>query len=91
MTRPELHRIVERLDGLSEEELKMLRRELDSRITSMTHHGVTPATDEVLQNRLFEAGLLSEIKPSIRVSTGTDEQAPVSMQGETLADTIHRE
>jgi hypothetical protein len=91
MTRPELHRIVERLDDLTEEELKMLRRELDGRISSMTHQGVTPATDEVLQNRLFEAGLLSEIKTSIRVSTGTDEHAPISMQGEPLSDTINRE
>jgi hypothetical protein len=91
MTEPEFGRFIERLDTLSEEELRTLRRELDSRLAAMAHQGVTPETDEVLQNRLYEAGLLSEIKPSIRVSTGTEHQDPIKMQGEPLSETINRE
>ncbi len=91
MTQPEFRRLVERLDNMSEEEMKTLRRELDGRLAAMTHQGVTPATDEVLQNRLFEAGLLSEIKPSIRISTGTGQQDPITMRGEPLSETINRE
>ena len=48
-------------------------------------------SDEELQRRLFEARLLSEIKPPVRVATGTEEFTPVPIQGEPLSETIIRE
>jgi hypothetical protein len=91
MTQPEFGRLIERMADLSEEEMKTLRRELDSRLVAMAQQGAAPATDEVLQKRLFEAGLLSEIKPSIRASTGTDQQDPITIQGEPLWEVTTRE
>jgi hypothetical protein len=91
MTQAEFGRLVEGLDRLSEEEMKVLRRELDGRLAAKTHQGVTPATDEVLQNRLYEADLLSEIKSPVRVATGTDQQEPIVMRGEPLSESINRE
>jgi Arc/MetJ-type ribon-helix-helix transcriptional regulator len=49
------------------------------------------ASDEELQRRLFEAGLLSEIKPAVRVATGTEAFPPIPIQGEPLSETVIRE
>jgi len=47
--------------------------------------------DQEAQRRLFEAGLLSEIKPPRRVSTGTEEFTPIVIKGEPLSETVIRE
>ena len=47
--------------------------------------------DQEAQQQLFAAGLLSEIKPPRRVSTGTEQFTPVMIQGEPLSETIIRE
>ena len=47
--------------------------------------------DQEAQQRLYAAGLLSEIKPPRRVSTGTEHFTPVMIQGEPLSETIIRE
>jgi Arc/MetJ-type ribon-helix-helix transcriptional regulator len=49
------------------------------------------SADQELQRRLFDAGLLSEIKPPRRVSTGTERFTPVPIQGEPLSETVIRE
>jgi hypothetical protein len=71
--------------------MQTLRRELESRLVSRAVESTIPATDEPLQNRLFQAGLLSEIRPSIRVPTGTEQFTPVAIEGEPLSQTIIRE
>jgi Arc/MetJ-type ribon-helix-helix transcriptional regulator len=43
------------------------------------------------QQRMLAAGLLSEIKPPRRVSTGTEQFTPITIQGEPLSETIIRE
>ena len=47
--------------------------------------------DQEAQRRLFAAGLLSEIKPPVRVLTGTERFSPIPIQGEPLSETIIRE
>jgi len=84
MSQPEFDQVLGKLDSLSEEQMKTIRRALDTRLSSMAQYGHSIATDEVLQNRLFEAGLLSEIKPPIRVPTGTEQLTPITIKGELL-------
>jgi Arc/MetJ-type ribon-helix-helix transcriptional regulator len=49
------------------------------------------SADQEVQRRLFDAGLLSEIRPPRRVSTGTERFTPVPIQGEPLSETVIRE
>jgi hypothetical protein len=91
MTQSEFTQILDSLDSLSPEQMRTLRRELESRLASRAVESAMPATDEPLQSRLFQAGLLSEIKSSIRVPTGTEQFTPVSIQGESLSETIIQE
>jgi Arc/MetJ-type ribon-helix-helix transcriptional regulator len=51
---------------------------------------VEQLADQEAQKRLFAAGLLSEIKPPRRVSTGTEQFTPLMIQGEPLSETIIR-
>ena len=46
---------------------------------------------EELQRRLFEAGLLSEIKPPITDLTPYQNRQAISIQGEPLSETVIRE
>jgi Arc/MetJ-type ribon-helix-helix transcriptional regulator len=52
---------------------------------------VEQLADQEAQQRLFASGLLSEIKPPRRVSTGTEQFTPLMIQGEPLSETIIRE
>ncbi len=47
--------------------------------------------DQEAQQRMYAAGLLNEIKPPRRVSTGTERFTPITIQGEPLSETIIRE
>jgi len=81
---------------LSPEQMRQLRRELDSKLALSAVHGEPPLTEEELadqeaQRRLLAAGIISEIKPSRRVSTGTERFTPIPIQGEPLSETIIRE
>ena len=89
MSHNEFNYIVESLGELSPEQLDQLRRELDGEIARAAKQ---PAVaDEELQRRLFVAGLLSEIKPAVRIDTGTERFTPVPIAGEPLSETIIRE
>jgi len=63
MTQVEFNRFLNNLQALSSEQMRHLRRELDNKLTDVATQAA--ATDEMLQRRLVEAGLLSEIKPPI--------------------------
>ena len=94
MTQSEFNHLLGSIDELSPEQMRQLRRELDSRLAVAP--GEPPLTeaeraDQELQRRLSEAGLLSEIKPPRRVSTGTEQFTPIPIQGEPLSETIIRD
>ena len=95
MTHSDFNHLRGCINALSLEQMRQLRRELDSKLASSPASCQTPLTEEELadqeaQRRLFEAGLLSEIKPSRRVSTGTEEFTPITMKGEPLSETVIR-
>ncbi|MGO9597057.1 MAG: hypothetical protein ACLP7Q_03455 [Isosphaeraceae bacterium] len=86
MTHSEFNHLLGSIDALSPEQMRQLRRKLDSRLASPAVPGEPSLTeeelaDQELQSRLFEAGLLSEIKPPRRVSTGTERFTPIPIQG----------
>ena len=96
MTHSEFNHLLGSIDALSPEQMRQLRRELDSKLACSCASNQPPLTEEELadqeaQHRLFEAGLLSEIKPPRRVSTGTEEFTPIVIKGEPLSETVIRE
>jgi|ERR1017187_8383168 hypothetical protein len=96
MTHTEFNYLLGSINALSPEQMRQLRRELDSKLASPAIRSEPPLTDEELadeesQRRLLEAGVISEIKPSRRISTGTEQFTPIVIQGEPLSETIIRE
>jgi hypothetical protein len=96
MTHSEFNHLLGSINALSPEQMWQLRRELDRELASPPIHGDPPLTEEELadqeaQRRLLAAGVISEIKPSRRVATGTERFTPISIQGEPLSETIIRE
>ena len=88
MTQREFSDLLESVPHLSPEQLLRLRTEVDNRLAAPP----TPAaSDEELQRRLLEAGILGELKPSLRVDTGTERFTPITISGEPLSETVIRE
>ena|SRR5438046_1222459 len=54
-------------------------------------HAEEEPSDQELQRRLFEAGVLSEIKPPITDLTPYHHRQAVPVQGEPLSETVLRE
>jgi Arc/MetJ-type ribon-helix-helix transcriptional regulator len=60
---------------------------------SFNQSALTPEelAEQELQRRLFEAGVVSEIKPPRRFTPERERFTPVPIQGEPLSETIIRE
>jgi hypothetical protein len=96
MTHSEFNHLLDSITALSPEQMRQLRCELDRKLASSPASCQPPLSEEELadqeaQRRLFEAGLLSEIKPPRRVSTGTEEFTPIVITGEPISETVIRE
>jgi len=96
MTQSEFNHILGSVSALSPEQMRQLRCELDSKLALSAVQGEPPLTegelaDQEAQRRLLAAGVISETKPSRRVSTGTERFTPIPIQGEPLSETIIRE
>jgi hypothetical protein len=96
MSQSEFENLLTSLDALASAQIEQLRRELDNRL-SPPRSSIEPsltedeAHDQYVQQRLFDAGLLSEIKPSRREPSNTEEFVPIVIDGEPLSETIIRE
>lgn len=66
-------------------------RNLETQTTTQPPSVCSIEKFQALQQRLFEAGLISEIRPAVRVDTGTDRFIPIKIEGEPLSETIIRE
>ena len=96
MINSEFNYLLDRLSALSPEQMRLLRRELDTKLASSAMADPSDRSDEILadqelQRRLLEAGLVSEIKPAGRIATPTERFTPVPIRGEPLSETIIRE
>ena len=64
---------------------------IDGGLNSPTDLTEQELTGQELQLRLFNAGLLSEIKPPLRDLTPYRDRKAVPIQGESLSETVIRE
>jgi putative addiction module CopG family antidote len=66
-------------------------RRLESDPAPQTATDAATASDQELQRHLFEAGLLSEIKPPITDPSPWKDRKAVPIEGEPLSETVIRE
>ena len=78
------------LDAAMTEAARLLLERLDQ---EQCDHRAAPAvaSDEALQRRLLEAGIVSEIKPPIQDFKPYQHRQAVPIHGEPLSETIIRE
>ena len=69
----------------------LIERDPASGETKIIDEGDSTAVDQELQRRLFDQGLLSEIKPSSRETGDRRPFTPIKIQGEPLSETVIRE
>ncbi len=95
MTQAEFTDLLDALKSLTPEQLEQLRREVDASLVPASAEASLltdeQRRDQELQRRLFESGLLNEIKSSSRIATASERFGPVSIEGEPLSETVIRE
>jgi hypothetical protein len=98
MTSSQFNELLNSIAALSPEQMRRLRDELDGKLAALApvDAGETAVTAsesayQEVQRRLFDAGLLSEIKPPIRDLAPYRDRQPVPIQGEPLSETVIRE
>lgn len=95
MTHNDFNHLLHSIKTLSPEQMRQLRQELDSELAASSAVQVgrddEQATRDELQRRLYEAGVLSEIKPPITDLTPYRNRKAVPIQGEPLSETVIRE
>jgi hypothetical protein len=95
MSQTEFNHLMDSLTALSTEQLRQLRRELDSKLISSANStgrvNEAQETNQDVQRRLFDAGLLGEIKPPITDLTPYRDRKAIAIEGELLSETVIRE
>jgi len=98
MTYNEFNNLLSSIAALSPEQTRRLRDELDSKLAApgssdaeVTAVTKSESADQEIQHRLFDAGLLSEIKSPIRDLTPYQNRKAVPIKGESLSETVIRE
>jgi hypothetical protein len=104
MTHNEFDHILASIPALSPDQMRQLARELENKMVAMEKPPAQAAAagqnaaltesesaDQEIQRRLFNAGLLSEIKPPLRDLTSYRDRKAVPIKGEPLSATVIRE
>jgi hypothetical protein len=97
MTPNEFNHILGSITALSPDQMRQLFCELEARMAAAGQKPDTAppteaeADNQAIQRRLYDAGLLSEIKPPLRDLTPYRDRKPVPIQGEPLSETVIRE
>jgi hypothetical protein len=95
MTHNEFNHLLHSINALSPDQMRQLWQELDSKLAALSAVHAAPGGEQAnrddLQRRLYEAGLLSEIKPPITDLTPYRHRKAVPIKGEPLSETVIRE
>ncbi len=87
MAKVTLERVLEEVKALTANEQQQLREALD-RLLSATE---SLSAEDELERRLFEAGLLSEIKPPVTDLAPYRDRKLIEVKGKPLSETIIEE
>jgi hypothetical protein len=87
MSKRTLNKILEEVQALTPAEQEQVREALDRLLASQR----SPTLAAVLERRLFEAGLLSEVKSSSLDLAPYRDRHPVEVKGKPLSEVITEE
>ncbi len=82
-----LEKVLEEVKALPAEEQRQLRESLDTLLDS----GAPASIEDQLEQRLFEAGLLSEIKAQSEALPPRQNRKLIEVQGKPVSETIIEE
>lgn len=91
MSSTSLDKLIEELKTLTPDEQKKVRDLIDSLLEASAETSATLSPEDLLDQRLFEAGVISEIPPRITDFTPYKDRKPIEVKGKPISDTIIEE
>jgi hypothetical protein len=94
MTHSEFNHLLGSINSLSQEQIRQLRHELDTRLAPAVVEGRQAVGQQVsmeMQRQLLEAGIIGEVRSPITDLTPYRNRRAVPIQGEPISETVIRE
>lgn len=89
MSSANLEKVIEEVKALTADEQRQVKKILDELLNESNTVSMSP--EDLLQQRLLEAGLITEIRPGITDFSPYQEWEPVEVKGKPLSETIIEE
>lgn len=91
MASSSLERVIEELKALTPAEQQKVRELIDSMLEPSAESSAMLSPEDLLDQRLFEAGVISEIPRRITDFTPYQNRKPVKITGKPISETIIEE
>jgi hypothetical protein len=91
MSNASLERVLEEVKTLSPDEQRQVRDLIDSLLENRAEDTASLSPEDLLEQRLLEAGVISRIPPSISDLTPYKNRKPVEVKGKPVSETIIEE
>lgn len=91
MSNASLEKVLEEVKALTADEQRQVRDLIDSLLESRTEDTASPSPEDLLEQRLLEAGVISRIPERIADSSFDDDFEPIEVKGKPLSETILEE
>lgn len=91
MSSTSLEKVIGEVKALTQEEQLRVRELIDSMLESSAETSSTLSPEDLLDQRLFEAGVISEIPRRITDFTPYQNRKPIEVKGKPVSETIIEE
>lgn len=91
MSSTSLETVIEELKALTPAEQKKVRELIDSLLEASAETSSNLSSEDLLDQRLLEAGVISEIPPRITDFTPYQNRKPIEVKGKPVSETIIEE
>ena len=91
MSSTSLEKVIEEVKALSVEEQRKVKELIDSLLEGPDETSQASSPEDLLDQRLLDAGLISEIPPRIKDFTPYHNRRPVTVTGKPISETIVEE
>lgn len=91
MSRISLDRVIEQLKALTPAERQRVRELVNAMLDHSTETSLTLSPEALLDQRLLEDGVISEIPPRITDFTPYQNRKPIEVKGKPVSETIIEE
>jgi hypothetical protein len=91
MSSGSLEKVIEEVKALTPSERQKVRELIDSMLEVPAKTSATPSPEDLLDQRLFEGGVISKIPNRITDLTPYQNRKPVEVRGKPVSETIIEE